>query len=56
LKDRNGRELKTLIVNLDINIHCEIKKRAAEKNVSMSRWIGEAIMDKIRKEIELGFK
>lgn len=41
---------------LNINIHCEIKKRAAQKNMSIKKWVSMAIMDQIRKEIELGFE
>ncbi len=47
---------KRLAVNLSIDMHCEIKKRAAVHNQSIKEWIEEAIVDKINKEIELGFK
>jgi len=56
VKDKHGNEIKRLIVDLNINIHYEVKKRASQKNMSIKRWIEEAIMDKIREEIELGFK
>jgi hypothetical protein len=56
VKDKFGNELKRLIVDLNINIHCEVKKRASQKNMSIKKWIEMAIMDQIRKEIELGFE
>ncbi len=56
VKDKRGNELKRLIVDLNINIHCEMKKRAAQQNMTIKKWIEMAIMEQIRKEIELGFE
>lgn len=56
MEDKDLLEEKRLVVMLNINIHCEVKKRAANQNLSIKRWIEQAIMDKIRKEIELGFE
>gem|GEM_PF-3240433 len=56
MKDKHGNELKRLIVDLNINIHCEIKKRASQKNMTIKAWIEKAIMEQIRKEIDLGWK
>jgi predicted HicB family RNase H-like nuclease len=47
---------KRLSVNLDIDTHCEIKKRAAQKNMSIREWIEEAIVNQIKKEIDLGWE
>ena len=56
MEDKDLLIEKRLVVVLNINIHCEVKKRAATQNVSIKRWIEQAIMDKIRREIELGFE
>ena len=32
------------------DIHCEVKKRAADKHVSMRHWITQAIIERIKKE------
>ncbi len=47
---------KRLAMYLDVNLHCSIKKIVAQKNESISDWVREAIMEKIRKEIDLGFE
>ena len=55
MENKDIVEIKRLVVDLNINTHCEIKKRAAIQDISIKEWIFEAIMDKIRKEIELGY-
>lgn len=46
---------KRLSMDLDINIHCHIKKIAAAKNMTITEWVKVAIAEKLKKEIELGF-
>lgn len=47
---------KRLNVELDLNIHCQIKKNSAAQNKKMTQWVMEAITEKLNKELELGFK
>jgi hypothetical protein len=47
---------KRLIVDLNIDTHCEVKKRAAQQNMSIKNWIEMAIVEKIKQEIHLGFE
>lgn len=41
---------KRLSMFLDINVHCEVKKRAAIRNITMTDWIMMAIMQRIEYE------
>jgi hypothetical protein len=41
---------KGICIHLDINVHCEMKKRAAIKNISMKDWLTIAILERIAKE------
>ncbi len=47
---------KRLNVDLDINIHCEVKKRASIKNMTITNWVVQAILEQIKKEQRLGFE
>lgn len=47
---------KRLTIEVDRNIHNDIKKLAIDKDLSLKQWVMEAIVDKIRKELDLGFK
>lgn len=42
-------------MNLDINVHCEVKKIAAVQNITITDWVKQAIAEKLKKEMELGF-
>ena len=42
--------IKRIICEVDINLHAEVKKRAAGRNISMKTWVSRAIMDQIKKE------
>jgi len=46
---------KRLAMYLDFNMHCHIKRIAAEKNITITEWVRIAITEKINEEIELGF-
>lgn len=41
---------KRLAVDLDINLHCEIKKRAAQRNITVTEYILICIGERIEKE------
>lgn len=55
MQDKRYLEEKRLVVWLNKSFHHEIKRRSVVQNVSIRKWIEEAISEKIRKEIELGF-
>jgi len=56
LEEKEISGSKRLVVILKTEMHCEIKKRAAGKNVSIRRWLEEAILEKIKQEKHLGFE
>ena len=41
---------KQLLINMTDEFHKEIKIRAAHRNISMTRWVLQAIRDRIKKE------
>jgi hypothetical protein len=41
---------KGLMINISENMHCEIKKRAAIKNMTMRQWLMQAIVEHIKWE------
>lgn len=47
---------KRLTIDIDKITHNHIKKIASDKDVSMRIWVLEAIIDKIKKDADLGFK
>ncbi len=52
---KTGQQKKRLNVDIELNIHCQIKKNAAAQNKKITQWIMEAIADKINREMDLGF-
>lgn len=50
LKNKAGN--KNLIVHVDINLHSEIKARAARFSISIKSYVIEAILDKMSREDE----
>ena len=47
------KEIKTkkrLIMDIDINIHCEAKKWASIRNITLTEWVKRAILKKIAEE------
>lgn len=48
-------ETKRLVVQISAELHKRIKVVAAEKNVTISWWIMEAIKEKQEKDKSLGF-
>lgn len=53
IKQRKTR--KRLLINIDEDMHTDIKKICAEKHISITYWILMAIIDQIKKEKDLGF-
>lgn len=51
----NKKEVKRLIVVIEDHLHKHIKVICAEKRISMGKWVIEALIDKLKKEKELGF-
>jgi hypothetical protein len=47
---------KRLAVDVDKITHSHIKKVCVDREISIRKWIEEAIADKIKKDINLGFK
>lgn len=47
---------KRLAVNIKQSDIKEIKRRALVQDMTLKDWVVEAIYEKIRREIELGFK
>ena len=43
-------EKKRLVVDMDINLHCEIKKRAAARNISIKNYVEYAIIIRLNEE------
>jgi hypothetical protein len=52
----NKVDEKRLTIDMDKITHSHIKKIAVDRNTSMRKWILEAIAEKIRRDLELGFK
>jgi predicted HicB family RNase H-like nuclease len=50
MSDKKKKAIKKLIIDLDLDLHCEIKKRAAERNISMKKWIEIAVEERITYE------
>lgn len=48
-------EIKRLSVNIEKSLHDSIKKVSIDRNVSMRDWIQEAIFEKIKNDMDLGF-
>ena len=42
--------IQRLSVDLDLEIHTLIKKKAAEKNITIKKWVVRAIIKQIEKE------
>ena len=43
-------KIKRLLLNVSDELHKEVKSRAVYKNISMKKWILQAILEKIKKE------
>lgn len=56
MSENKPRSIKRLVVEMYADVHHEIKKKACNQSMSMKQWIMEAIVDKIRKDTELGFE
>ncbi len=48
-------DIKRLSIDLDRITHNHIKKIAIDKNITIRIWVLEAIAEKIKKDINLGF-
>ena len=46
--------VKRLSIDLDPVIHKQIRMIVAERDTTITDWVGEAINDRIRKEIDWG--
>ena len=46
----NKMKLKSLLVHIDLDLHCEIKKRAAMRGISMRTWVMRAVLAQIKQE------
>jgi len=44
------KHIKRLIAEIPLEIHNEIKKKAIFHNISLRKWVLQAIMEKITKE------
>lgn len=42
--------VKRMVFELPVSTHCDIKKRAAERNISVKKWLCIAIDERIAKE------
>lgn len=49
------KKIQRLSVDLNAELHKQVKMIALEKNMTLSEWIEEAIKEKLKKEKELGF-
>lgn len=49
MKTRN-KTIKVVFIEVTVDEHTEIKKRAAMRNVTMKQYIMQAIEDRIKKE------
>lgn len=43
-------KLKRLLLDVNLELHNEVKKRAAERGISLKVWLKRAIMAQIKKE------
>lgn len=50
MEDQENKPLKRLAIEVDAEFHTEIKKRAAERQISLRMWVVRAIMEAIRRE------
>jgi len=41
---------KCLLIEIDVNLHVEIKKRAVIRNIPMRAWVTRALLEQIKKE------
>lgn len=49
----NKKEIKKrLSMELALNLHCEIKRRSAQRNISIAQWIVHAINEQIKEEMK----
>lgn len=47
---KEKESVKRMVFELPINTHCDVKKRAAERNISVKKWLWIAIHERIEKE------
>lgn len=52
---RQRKTRKRLLINIDEDMHTDIKKICAEKRISITYWILTAIIEQLKKERDLGF-
>lgn len=50
-----NKETKRLTVVVKSDLHKHIKVICAEKRISIGKWLIEAIIDRLKKDQELGF-
>ena len=43
-------QLKRLVLDVPLELHTEVKKRAATRNISIKIWISRAIINAIKEE------
>lgn len=46
----NQRQLKRLVIDLPVELHMDIKKRAAERNITMKEYVLQALGSRINHE------
>lgn len=50
MAEKDKEPVKRMIFELPVKTHCEVKMRAAERNVSIKKWLLIAIQERIEKE------
>ncbi len=50
-----NRAQKRLAMEISIELHCKIKQVCAEKNITITQWVHEAILEKLKYEMDLGY-
>jgi hypothetical protein len=50
MAEKKNIDRKRVIFEVDLYLHCDIKKRAAIRNISVKKWLLIAISERIEKE------
>jgi len=48
--EKQNKVIKRLSIDLNLDLHCEVKKRASERNITMKKWIEIAVWERINYE------
>lgn len=48
--ENENLKIKQLMIHIPVDLHAEIKSRAALRNITIKKWVLRAIMEQIKKE------